>query len=329
MAGDRENTDKRKIAARRLSIRKLSEKHFASGAAVSPQLLRNLQRDPRSGARELYRRLAKRFEGQRKESSRLDAMLQFERILWKAGIVHVAGVDEVGVGPLAGPVVAAAVIFPPHTAIGAIDDSKALDEESRQRLDREIRQRATAVGGGVVEVDEIDRLTIYHASLRAMRLALMDLDVPHQHVLVDSRTIPDISQPQNSFDKGDGINFSIASASIVAKVYRDRLMTNLDALYPGYDFTRNKGYATLGHQNAIRRLGPSPIHRRSFDYIRELCGQYSALYYEVKSRAGKITSRVEMTLWEQELRSLADALSEMENKKLHLMKNRLSKRIGG
>jgi ribonuclease HII len=310
-----------------LSLKEIQEKYADPAAIVSPQMLRKLQRDPRAGARMLYKTLAKRFEEQKKERLRLDAMLHFERVLWKAGVVHIAGVDEVGVGPLAGPVVAAAVIFPPNTEIEGIDDSKALDEETRLRLELEIRQKAAAVAIGAVEVEEIDRLNIYHAGLRAMHLALANLPLTPQHVLVDSRTIPDVTLPQNSFDKGDGINFSIASASIVAKVHRDRLMTQLDALYPGYGFASHKGYATLEHQNAIRELGPCPIHRRSFDYIREICGQYCDLYYEMKARGARISSRPEMSDWETEIKACADRLSEMENKKLQLMKSRLWKRI--
>ena len=310
------------------SLKELQEKYSDPTTAVSAQALRKLQRDPRTGVRRLYKALLKRFEEQKRERIRLDAMLHFERVLWNAGIVHIAGVDEVGIGPLAGPVVAAAVIFPPNTVIESIDDSKALDRESRHRLDLEIRHKSTAVGIGVVEVEEIDSLNIYHAGLRAMQLALGNLHIVPQHVLVDSRTIPKVSQPQNSFDKGDGINFSIASASIVAKVYRDRLMDGLDALYPGYGLARNKGYATLEHQHAIRELGPSPIHRRSFDYIREICGEYCDLYYALKKRGATIVSRAEMTAWEIDIKGNADRLSEIENRKLHLMKNRLWRRIG-
>lgn len=313
---------------KKLSLKEVHGKYAASAAAVSPQILRKLQRDPRPGARKLYQTLAKRFEEQKKERLRLDAMLHFERLLWKAGIQHIAGVDEVGVGPLAGPVVAAAVIFPPHTEIAGIDDSKALDESSRLQLETQIRNEAAALAIGVVEVDEVDRLNIYHAGLRAMQVALGNLTLEPQHVLVDSRTIPGVSQPQNSFDKGDGINFSIAAASIVAKVHRDRLMTELDALYPGYGFASHKGYATAEHQNAIRELGPCPIHRRSFDYIREICGQYCDLYYEMKARGARITTRAQMSGWEVEIKACAGRLSEMENKKLQLMKNRLWKRIG-
>jgi ribonuclease HII len=316
------------VAPKRLSLKEIHEKYADPAAVVSPLILRKLQRDPRAGARQLYKLLAKRFAGQKQERVRIEAMLHFERLLWKAGVVHIAGVDEVGIGPLAGPVVAAAVVFPPNTEIIGIDDSKALDEESRTWLEAEIRGKATAIGIGVVEVEEIDRLNIYHAGLRAMQLALGNLAVVPQHILVDSRTIPDVSQPQNCFDKGDGINFSIASASIVAKVHRDRLITELDALYPGYGFASHKGYATAEHQNAIRELGPCPIHRRSFDYIRELCGQYCDLYYEMKARGARIRTRGEMSDWEIEVKACAERLSEMENKKLQLMKNRLWKRIG-
>jgi len=310
-----------------LSLKEIQERYADPQAVVSPQILRKLQRDPRTGAQKLYKMLAKRFDEQKHERIRLEAMLHFERVLWRAGIVHIAGVDEVGVGPLAGPVVAAAVVFPPGTEIDGIDDSKALHEETRVRLDVEIRQKASGIGLGIVEVEEIDRVNIYHAALHAMQIALANLPIVPQHVLVDSRTIPGVTQPQNSFDKGDGINFSIASASIIAKVFRDRLMVELDAQYPGYGFAGHKGYCTPEHQNAIRELGPCPIHRRSFDYIRELCGQYSTLFYDLKARGAQISSRVEMTRWEEDIKSKAASLSEMENKKLHLMKNRLWKRL--
>ena len=312
----------------KLSLKEIQQQYASDRAAVSAAILRKLQRDSRTGARKLYKILLKRYQEQRKERNRLEAMLHFERLLWKAGIHHIAGVDEVGMGPLAGPVVAAAVIFPPGTEIEDVDDSKALDEESRVRLDMQIREKAAALAIGVVEVEEIDRINIYHAGIRAMQLALASLSVAPQHVLVDSRTIPGLSQPQNSFDKGDGINFSIASASIVAKVYRDRLMTELDRMYPGYGFATHKGYATPEHQRAIRELGPCPIHRRSFDYIRELCGQYCDLYYALKQRGYAATSRAELSDWESAVKAASPSLSINENKKLHLLTGRLWKRMG-
>src|SRR5438046_8188099 len=312
---------------KQLSLKEIQDKYASGGVSVSSAILRSLQRDPRAGARRLYTVLAKRYEEQKKERNRLDAMLHFERLLWKAGIRHIAGVDEVGLGPLAGPVVAAAVIFPRGVEIDGIDDSKALDEETRNRLQREIHARSAAVAIGVVEVEEIDRINIYRAGIRAMQLALENLPLTPQHILVDSRTIPGFTQPQNSFDKGDGINFSIASASIVAKVYRDGLMTELDRRYPGYGFASHKGYATPEHQRAIRELGPCPIHRRSFDYIRELRGEYCDLYYTLKERGYGCTSRLELSQWEKDMKSAEASLAINENKKLHLMAGRLWKRM--
>src|SRR6059036_912007 len=312
---------------KQLSLKEIQDKYASGGVSVSSAILRSLQRDPRAGARRLYKVLAKRYEEQKKERNRLDAMLHFERLLWKAGIQHIAGVDEVGMGPLAGPVVAAAVVFPPGMEIEGVDDSKALDEETRNRLEREIHARSSAVAIGVVEVEEIDRINIYRAGIRAMQLALENLPLTPQHILVDSRTIPGFTQPQNSFDKGDGINFSIASASIVAKVYRDRLMVELDAKYPGYGFASHKGYATPEHQRAIREIGPCAIHRRSFDYIREICGEYCDLYYSLKEQGYLCCSRDQLSLWESKMKAAETQLSFNENKKLHLMATRLWKRM--
>jgi len=308
------------------SLKEIQEKYSSGEVPISPQILRRLQRDPRPGARKLYKTLSRRFDDQMRERKRMDAMLHFERLLWKAGIVHIAGVDEVGMGPLAGPVVAAAVVFPPNTEIDGIDDSKALDEETRRDLDVVIREKASGVGIGLVPVDDIDRLNIYWAGIRAMQLAVSFLPVPPQHILVDSRTIPDLSQPQNSFDKGDGLNFSIAAASIVAKVYRDNLMAELDGDFPGYGFADHKGYATPAHQAAIRRLGPCSIHRKSFDYIRELCGEYSSTFYALKSDGSVIVTREALAAWEGRVKDSRDHLSPMELKKLLLMANRLWKR---
>jgi ribonuclease HII len=310
-----------------LSLKEIQEKYASDNTCVSSAVLRKLQRDPRAGARRLYKTLAKRYEEQKKERNRLDAMLHFERLLWKAGIQHIAGVDEVGIGPLAGPVVAAAVIFPPGTEIDGVNDSKALDEEIRNQLAEEIRQKASAVAIGLVEVDEIDRINIYHAGIRAMQIALQKLAIAPQHILVDSRTVPGFPQPQNSFDKGDGINFSIASASIVAKVYRDRLMTDLDAQYPGYGFANHKGYATPEHQEAIRERGPCVIHRRSFDYIREICGEYCDLYYSLKQEGYACDSRAKLSEWESKVKAAVEVLSLNENKKLHLMATRFWRRL--
>lgn len=309
------------------SLINIQERYSQPGAIVPPQLLRRLQRDPRTGARKLYQILKRRSEEQSVEGRRIEAMLHFERVLWKTGITRIAGVDEVGIGPLAGPVVAAAVVFPPHTMIGGVHDSKLLDAPTRERLDVEIRRKASGLAIGIVDIEEIDRINVYHAGLRAMQLAVSGLTAAPEHVLVDSRTIPDIPVPQNSFDKGDGLNFSIAAASIVAKVYRDRLMTEMDSIYPGYGFADHKGYATPVHQSAIRMLGPCAIHRRSFDYIRELCGHYSRTYYDLKGQASAVSNRTELLAWEKAVRLAKSQLSLMEIKKIQMSGRRLWKRI--
>jgi ribonuclease HII len=187
-----------------------------------------------------------------------------ETLLWRVGIRHVAGVDEVGMGPLAGPVVAAAVVFPPGTRLDGVADSKVLRAAVRERLDQEIRRRALGVGIAVVEPDEIDRVNIYQAGLCALRRAVDALSVVPGFVLVDGREIPDLPFPQSAYPKGDSFVCSIAAASIVAKVYRDAIMRELDQRYPGYGFARHMGYSTRAHFAAIREHGPSPAHRRSF-----------------------------------------------------------------
>ena len=171
-------------------------------------------------------------------------------------------------GPLAGPVVGAAVVFPPGFKLDGVADSKALRAPIREQLDREIRRRAVAVGIGVCEPDEIDRLNIYRAGLCALRRAVDALGIVPGFVLVDGREIPDLPVPQSAYPKGDSFVCSIAAASIVAKVYRDAIMRELDGRYPGYGFAHHMGYSTREHFAAIREHGPSPIHRRSFAPVR-------------------------------------------------------------
>jgi len=201
-------------------------------------------------------------------------MLSRERELWGTGLVHVAGVDEVGVGPLAGPVVAAAVVLPPDIKLNGVRDSKILTSAQRQALDARIRERALAIGLGVVEVEEIDRLNIYQASLRAMASAVAALPLAPDHLLIDGRgrRLPDCAIAQTTIVDGDRLVYSIAAASIVAKVHRDRLMHELDERYPGYGFARHVGYATAAHLKALGELGPCAIHRRSFAPVRALLG---------------------------------------------------------
>lgn len=199
----------------------------------------------------------------------MGVLLRPERDLWQRGYQRVAGVDEVGVGPLAGPVVAAAVVFPATARICGVDDSKIVRRAAREQLVEAIYAQATAVGIGVVSVKDIDRLNIYHAALEAMRLAILALSVEPDYLLVDARRVPGIDVPQLPLVKGDARSFSIAAASIVAKVARDRMMVELDASYPHYGFAVNMGYGTKAHLEAIERCGPCPVHRRSFAPVRQ------------------------------------------------------------
>jgi ribonuclease HII len=176
----------------------------------------------------------------------------------------VAGVDEVGMGPLAGPIVAAAVVLRERVALPGLDDSKRVLRADRERLAGEIRGQALAVGVAEVWPDEIARRNVYRAGLEAMRRAVLALGVAPDHVLVDARTIPGIEAPQTPLVGGDARDGSIAAASIVAKVHRDAIMVQLDREFPGYGFALHKGYATASHLAALRERGPCPVHRRSF-----------------------------------------------------------------
>ena len=315
------------IDLEKLSLSAIRRRFLDEDAPVSAHVLNALRRDARQGVRQLYTALKKRYARERKEHARLDGMLNFERVLWKSGVRHIAGVDEVGIGPLAGPVVAAAVVFAPGTEIPGVDDSKRLDPAQRANLSAIIHLRAAAIGIGLADVDEIDRLNVYHAGLLAMRRAIEALPLTPQHVLVDARTIPGVSMPQNPFTKGDGINFSIAAASIVAKTHRDRLMVEADPRYPEYGFARHKGYGTASHQQAIRRYGPCPIHRLSYPFLRELRGAYSARFYALREELAAARCAGSVREAERRLREQSEQFSEHEYRKLRLVLTRRWKAV--
>jgi ribonuclease HII len=310
-----------------LSIEDIREQCLNGNQPVTAHFLNKLGRDPRNGVRKLYEILKKRYEKERAERLRLQNMLNFERVLWRSGIRSIAGVDEVGIGPLAGPVVAAAVVFSPGTELAGIDDSKQLEAEQRVKLEAAIRQSATGIGIGQAEVAEIDSFNIYHAALLAMRRAIEGLPLKPEHLLIDARVVPGVSIPQNSFNKGDGINFSIAAASIVAKTHRDRLMEELEKKYPGYGFAQHKGYGTPEHQNAIRALGPCPVHRLSFQFIRELCGEFSPLFYDLKQQLQEVDSSIALRGFEKKLKERWSELDDKEQRKIRLMLSRRWKTI--
>lgn len=206
----------------------------------------------------------------RAETWRLKKLLEVERALWEDGVEHVAGVDEAGRGPLAGPVMAAAVIMPAGVAIRGVDDCKRLSAEARERLFLEIREKALCYGVGAASPREIDRLNILRASHLAMRRALARLRVLPQHVLVDGLPVPELGRHHTAIVDGDAKVHAIACASVLAKVTRDRVMALLAGHYPGYGWDANVGYATLQHRTAILDLGLTPHHRRSFEWNTQI-----------------------------------------------------------
>lgn len=194
--------------------------------------------------------------------------LTYESRFWSRGLEAVAGVDEAGRGPLAGPVVAAAVVLPPETGVPGAVDSKRLRREEREEICTDILQAALAVGIGAASVREIDRLNILVASALAMRRALEGLGREPDHVVIDGPPMRALDHEHEGVVDGDARIHSIACASIVAKVHRDRLMRRLSPRYPGYGWERNVGYGTPEHVEALRELGPTPHHRRSFNLFQ-------------------------------------------------------------
>lgn len=199
------------------------------------------------------------------EVLRLDSMMEFERKY--SDCQYICGIDEVGRGPLAGPVVACAVILPKETYYRYLNDSKKVTEKRREKLYDEITNEAVAYSLGIVSPQIIDEINILQATYKAMQEAINGLSIKPDKILVDAVHIPDISIPQVSIVKGDAKSVSIAAASIVAKVYRDRMMADYDKLYPEYCFAKNKGYGTKAHMEALRTIGISPIHRKTFVHI--------------------------------------------------------------
>jgi ribonuclease HII len=223
----------------------------------------DLLADPRAGVRHLARRWVRHRERARQESERVAALFARERDAWASGCAAVAGLDEVGRGSLAGPVVAAAVVFPEMRVIPGLKDSKKLKPGEREALHDQI-VRSAVIGIGIADVAEIDRHNILGATGLAWGRAVASLPRPPALVLLDGNLRAGIAVPQVTIVKGDATCASIAAASIVAKVTRDRLMVDLDRRFPGYGLAQHKGYATAFHLAAVRRFGPSPEHRRAF-----------------------------------------------------------------
>jgi ribonuclease HII len=255
-----------------LSLSTLRERHVVRGRPLPETLEAALRADPRPGARALLAAIEQRRRRNRAEGQRLRNILRYETSLWDEGLTHVAGVDEAGMSPLAGPVAAAAVIFTRGARIRGVDDSKKLDPRERARLAPIIKEQCLSWAVAFVEPEEIDRINIYWAGLLAMQRAVEALSPRAQHLLIDGRRLRAVALPQQRIVKGDEKSLSIAAASILAKTARDARMCEMDALYPGYGFAQHKGYPVREHVRALESLGACPIHRRSFAPVRIALG---------------------------------------------------------
>jgi ribonuclease HII len=260
----------------RLSITELRGRFVDAARPLSPACEEALSRDPRSGARAVLAAVRRRRRTNRAEGQRLRNLLRHETRLWARGVVHVAGVDEAGMAPLAGPVVAGACVLPRDYRPAGVDDSKQLDPDERERLAEDIKRNAISWATGRAEVEEIDRLNIYWAGILALRRAVLALHVRPDHLLIDARRIRDLDIPQDGIVHGDALSLTIAAASILAKTTRDALLRELDRAHPGYGLARNKGYPTPDHLAALKERGACPVHRRSFAPVREVLGLEAA-----------------------------------------------------
>lgn len=257
---------------RLLNVPDLARRFLDGGEDLPRGGLLALKEDPRAGARAVAGRIERRNQQAAAEGRRLTRLSAFEQPLWEKGVELVGGVDEVGMAPLAGPVIAAAVILRRGTRINGINDSKKLTAEEREALEPQIREAAVSVGIGRAEIHEIDSINIYHAGLLALRRAVLALRPQPEHLLVDARSLKDLPFPQQAIIKGDAKSITIGAASIVAKVHRDKLMSALDSDHPGYGFASHKGYPTPEHLEALERLGACPLHRRSFAPVARKLG---------------------------------------------------------
>ena len=232
-------------------------------------LFEELILDGRAGVQAAISKRKRELQKQVDEDLRLEKMLAYEKELYARGIHLIAGVDEVGRGPLAGPVVAAAVILPENCKIPGLNDSKKIPKSKHYAIYQAVLDQALSVGIGIKDNQVIDQVNIYEATKLAMLEAIQELDPRPQHLLIDAMKL-DLPISQTSIIKGDANSLSIAAASIVAKVTRDQMMAAYDQQYPGYDFAQNAGYGTSNHLEGLEKHGVTPIHRRSFEPIKSM-----------------------------------------------------------
>ena len=232
-------------------------------------LFLELEKDSRTGVQKEITKRKKAIQAELEENLRLENMLSYEKELYIQGLSLIAGVDEVGRGPLAGPVVATAVILPKNCKIRGLNDSKKIPKKKHLEIFQAVQDQALAVGIGIMDNQVIDQVNIYEATKLAMIEAISQLSPQPEHLLIDAMQL-DLPISQTAIIKGDANSLSIAAASIVAKVTRDNLMKDYDNQYPGYDFAANAGYGTSKHLEGLDKLGVTPIHRTSFEPIKSL-----------------------------------------------------------
>lgn len=232
-------------------------------------LFLEFEKDPRSGVQKEINKRKKAIQAELDEDLRLETMLSYEKELYKQGLTLIAGVDEVGRGPLAGPVVAAAVILPKKCKIKGLNDSKKIPKKKHLEIYHAVQDKALAIGIGIMDNQVIDQVNIYEATKLAMKEAISQLNPQPKHLLIDAMKL-ELPISQTSIIKGDANSLSIAAASIVAKVTRDNIMKDYDNQYPGYDFATNAGYGTAKHLDGLEKLGVTPIHRTSFEPVKSL-----------------------------------------------------------
>ena len=251
------------------TIKEIKEQ-LASIQRLDDPLLTELEQDSRSGVIQAIAKRKREIQKRLDEDERLEGMLAYEKECYARGMELIAGVDEVGRGPLAGPVVAAAVILPKACKIPGLNDSKKIPKSKHKEIYEAVLQNAIAIGIGIKDNHVIDQVNIYEATKLAMMEAIGQLEPQPQHLLIDAMKL-DLPIPQTSIIKGDANSLSIAAASIVAKVTRDQMMEEFDREYPGYDFAQNAGYGTAKHLAGLHKLGVTPIHRRSFEPVKSMC----------------------------------------------------------
>ena len=245
---------------------------LASVKELDNPLFLEFEKDPRSGVQKEICKRKKAIQAELDENLRLESMLSYEKELYKQGVTLIAGVDEVGRGPLAGPVVSAAVILPKNCKIRGLNDSKKIPKKKHLEIYQAVQDQALAIGIGIKDNHIIDQVNIYEATKLAMIEAISQLSPQPKHLLIDAMKL-ELPISQTSIIKGDANSLSIAAASIVAKVTRDNIMKDYDNQYPGYDFTANAGYGTAKHLDGLKKLGVTPIHRISFEPVKSLVAE--------------------------------------------------------